>query len=63
VSVRANLGKQKLRDVWAARPYDFEEEQQTVQSVLKPTMEKGNAVVKTPPFRYHTMIVFRVTAG
>ena len=62
VTVRASLGDGKLRDAWAVRPYDYEEEQQTVQTALPARVSKGAAEVTIPPFRYHTMVIFRVNA-
>lgn len=62
VAITANLGSDALRDVWAVRPYDFEEEQQTHQSQISATAKVGSVSIRVPPFRYHTMIVFRVKA-
>ena len=61
VSVRVALGKGHLRDAWAMRPYDFEEEQQTVQQKIPAAVARRQVTVKVPSFRYHTMLVFRVT--
>jgi hypothetical protein len=60
VAVTLDLGPDGLRDAWALRPYDFEENQQPLQTVLTAHAEAGNTRVEIPPFRYHTMVVFRV---
>ena len=59
LKITADTGTGKLRDVQACRPYHFEEEQQVVQKVLYAKGEGGKATVEIPPFRYHTMVVFR----
>ena len=60
VRMTLKTGTGKLTAVYALRPYHFEEEQQPVHSTLKPTVTRNRAVVEVPPFRYHTMVVFRV---
>ncbi len=49
-----------VESVTAMRPYYYEEDQQPVQTRLTPTEAPGEARVELPPFRYHTMVVFRV---
>ena len=61
VRVRPEGGE--LQSVYACRPYHFEEPQQVVQKVLQPRSEAGVATVEVPPFRYHTMVVFRIDSG
>ena len=61
VSLRATLGKAQLRDAWMIRPYDFDEPQQPVQEKMAAVVKKGQATVTVPSFRYHAMLVFRVT--
>ncbi|MHB9038756.1 MAG: hypothetical protein ACYC64_19090, partial [Armatimonadota bacterium] len=60
VTVTANIGTSTLQDVQSARPYQYEEEQRPVQTVLQATNQNGLVTVAIPPFRYHTMVVFRV---
>jgi hypothetical protein len=45
--------------VQACRPYHFEEPQQVVQTELEPRAEANELTVEVPPFRYHSMLVFR----
>lgn len=49
-----------VKSVTALRPYYYEEDQQPVQTRLSPTETPGGIRVDLPPFRYHTMVVFRV---
>jgi len=60
VKITADIAGARVRDVLACRPYHFEEEQQVVQKVLNAKVEGGKATVEIPPFRYHTMVVFRL---
>ena len=60
VQVTVTLPAGELRQTWAARPYHFEENQQPVQVALTPTRNGGTVTVEAPPFRYNTMLVFRV---
>jgi len=60
VRISADIGSGKLETAQACRPYYFEEEQQVVQKVLKASARSGRVVIEVPPFRYHTMVVFRV---
>jgi hypothetical protein len=62
VAVTLDIGPSALWDAWALRPYDFEEDQQPVQTVLDASVEAGRVSAKVPAFRYHTMVVFRVKA-
>ena len=57
------VGADALRDVWALRPYDFDEDQQPLQTALDAHVEAGRVSAKAPPFRYHTMVVFRVKSA
>ncbi len=59
VKVTVHAGEELL-SAFAFRAYHFEEEQQTVEQKLTPAMSDGKATVEIPPFRYHTMVVFRV---
>ena len=60
VAVTLDIGPSALWDAWALRPYDFEEDQQPVQTVLDASVAAGRVSAKVPAFRYHTMAVFRV---
>ena len=60
VQVTADIGSGRIQSAYALGPYHFEEEQQVVESKLTPEVSAGKATVKLPPFRYHTMVVFRV---
>jgi len=60
VRVTVDVGRGKVQDAYALRPYHFEEEQQTVENRLTPAVSGGKATVEVPPFRYHTMVVLRV---
>ena len=60
VSMTVELGKAVVPTVQACRPYQFEEPQQVVQHTLAPSAAGGKVAVAIPPFRYHTMVVFRV---
>jgi len=60
VQVTADIGKGKVQQVYALRPYHFEEEQQTVEQKLNPAVSSGKVTVEIPPFRYYTMVVVRV---
>jgi len=60
IRIAADIGGGKLADVQACRPYYFEEEEQVVQKVLDAKVAGGKAAVEVPPFRYYTMVVFRV---
>jgi hypothetical protein len=59
--VVATVPSGKVESVTAMRPYYYEEDQQPVQTRLTPTEAPGEVRVDLPPFRYHTMVVFRVT--
>ena len=60
VSITADIAAARIRNVQACRPYHFEEEQQVVQKTLEAKVENGKAAIDVPPFRYHTMVVFRI---
>jgi hypothetical protein len=60
VTIDALIGNGQLQSVTAMRPYYYEEEQQPVETALQATMTNGTAQISVPPFRYHTMVVFRV---
>jgi len=60
VKISADIGSARLQTVQALRPYYYEEEQQPVQKVLKASADTGKVAVEVPPFRYYTMLVFRV---
>jgi len=60
VKITADIGTAKLLTAQACRPYHFEEEQQVVQKTLEGSSDTGKVSVEVPPFRYHTMVVFRV---
>ena len=60
VAATLNIGSDTLRDAWALRSYDFDEEQQTQEAKLQATAKTGSVSVTIPSFRYHTMVVFRV---
>ena len=63
VKITVDLAAGKLRNAQSVRPYHFEEEQQPVHTPLEAIMSAGRASVEVPPFRYHTMVVFRVVGG
>jgi hypothetical protein len=50
----------ELQTVQACRPYHYEDAQQVVQKTLTPSATSGKVTVTVPPFRYHTMVVFRL---
>jgi len=60
VNITADIGTGHISDVQACRPYHFEEEQQVVQETLEAKVAGGKVAVEVPPFRYYTMVVFRV---
>jgi len=60
VRVRASLGSDRLRQALVLRPYQFEEEQQPVQKELEASEGVDGLSVEVPPFRYHSLVVFRV---
>jgi len=60
VEITTDLNAGKLETAEALRPYQFEEEQQPVQKTLKTKTSGEKATVTIPPFRYYTMVVFRV---
>jgi len=60
VRVTVTLTSGVPQHCWAARPYHFEEEQQPVETELTPAQAANKASVSVPPFRYGTMLVFRV---
>ena len=60
VEVTVNLGNGELQTAQAMRPYHFEEEQQPIQEILAPRASGSEVTVTPPPFRYHTMVVFRI---
>ena len=51
----------KLKKAATCRPYHFEEDQQVVQKELKASADTGKVTVEIPPFRYHTMVLFRTS--
>jgi len=59
-TITADVGAATLETAQACRPYYFEEAQQTVAQILSPDVRTGKITVTVPPFRYHTMVVFRV---
>ncbi len=61
VEITVDVTNGKLKTAQAMRPYQFEEEQQPVRKMLKPKTDGGKTTVTIPSFRYHTMVVFRVT--
>jgi len=61
VKITADIGSSTLQTAQACRPYYFEEDQQVVQKVLKASADTGRVSVEISPFRYYTMVVFRVT--
>ena len=63
VKLTTDIGTGQLETAQACRPYHFEEEQQPVQQVLKAKIKGGKVLVEIPPFRYNTMVVFRVRAS
>jgi hypothetical protein len=63
LQLTADVGDAKLESALACRPYHFEEVQQTVEQSLTPDARTGKVTVTVPPFRYHTMLVFRVAKG
>ena len=60
VSVSLNTAGLDVSSAIACRPYHFEEPQQVVQTDLEIELVENTAKVHVPPFRYHTMLVFRV---
>lgn len=60
VRVNARLGSDELRQAQVIRPFQFEEEQQTVQKELEGIPGIDGVSVEVPPFRYHSLVVFRV---
>jgi hypothetical protein len=63
LQLTADVGAAKLESALACRPYQFEEPQQTVEQTLTPDARAGKVTVAVPPFRYHTMVVFRSAKG
>lgn len=63
LQLTADVGKARLASALACRPYQFEEPQQTVEQTLRPDARTGKVTVAVPPFRYHTMVVFRFAKG
>lgn len=59
-TISVNVREASLVTAVACRPYHFEEAQQTVEQRLAPDGRTGRITVTVPPFRYHTMVVFRV---
>ncbi len=53
-------GTGTVKEVYAIRPYFYEEEQQPVHIRLEPAVSGNKTTVAVPPFRYHTMIVMRI---
>ena len=60
VEVSLNVSDERLSTAQACRAYHYEEPQQVVQSKLAADNRSGKATVSLPPFRYHTMVVFRL---
>ena len=60
VELTADTGRGVVTTAYACRPHHFEDPQQVIQRSLKPTGELGKTTVTIPPFRYHTMVIFRV---
>ena len=60
VKITVDLGSGALQDVQSARPYHFEEEQQPVQKIIQAVSVGNKIIAEVPPFRYYTMVVFRV---
>ena len=60
VSVSLNAAGMDVSSAIACRPYHFEEPQQVVQTDLEIELVENTVKVHVPPFRYHTMLVFRV---
>ena len=56
-----NAAAARLVAAYACRPYHFEEEQQVVQVELEAQSKGGKITVEIPPFRYHTMLVLRLS--
>jgi len=60
IRITVDIGSGKLQTAQVCRPYQFEEEQQVVRKVLDAGISGTNVEVELPPFRYHTMVIFRV---
>ena len=60
VTITVDTGAAALQSVHACRPYHYEEPQQVVQQTPSPSATSGKVTVTLPPFRYHTMVVFRM---
>ena len=60
VEVSIKASGERLSTAQACRAYHYEEPQQVVQTRLTADDRSGNLTVTLPPFRYHTMIVFRL---
>jgi len=63
VEITADIGSASLQTAQACRPYYYEEKQQPVRKTLKASTNTGKVAVEVPPFRYYTMLVFRVKTG
>ena len=60
VKITADIGKGKVTKAVAMRPYYYEEEEQPVETVLKPNIVNGKVVIDVPSFKFHQMIVLRI---
>jgi len=58
-TITVDTGNATLQTAQACRPYHYEDPQQVVQTRLAADARAGKAIVVVPPFRYHTMVVFR----
>jgi len=61
--VVATIPSGRVENVTVMRPYYYEDDQQPVHTTLTPNRNAGEAAVELPPFRYHSMVVFRVKDG
>lgn len=59
VTITVETGGATLQSAQACRPYHYEDPQQVVQTRLTVDAGAGKVTVEAPPFRYHTMVVFR----
>jgi len=62
VELALTVGRGTVTAAYACRPYQFEEPQQVVHQELTTNFSDGIATVSIPLFRYHTMVVMRVSS-
>jgi hypothetical protein len=60
LKLSVDCGQAEVTKVFAFRPYYFEEDQQPVETVVAATVTGQAATITVPPFRYHTLVIFRL---